>query len=172
MKKVLTLLVITLIALSAGELSAQSFKFGHINTQELFQAMPQKDSAEKKLQAYAKDLEEMLQEMQVEFNKKLDDYQKKEATFSDAVKSVKQKELTDMSQRIQTQRNNLMQEYEQEEQKLINPIMTLIRETITKVAKANNFTYIFDISGGNILYHSPTQSVDVMPMVKTELKMK
>ena len=46
--------------------------------------------------------------------------------------------------------------------------MTKAQNAIEAVAKANGFTYIFDISAGGIVYFSDN-SIDVLPLVKKEL---
>ena len=42
---------------------------------------------------------------------------------------------------------------------------------ISDVAKENGYTYIFDISGGAIIYHAENSS-NILPLVKTKLKLK
>lgn len=165
MKRILTFL---LIALIAGSASAQ--KFGHINTAELISVMPERDSAMKKMEAFSKDLQEIFEGMQVEFNKKVADFEKNQATWSEAIKGAKQKELVDMQRRLQEQNQVSQDDLEKEQQKYIAPIQEKMRATIAKVAKAQGLIYVFDIAGGAISYFNPEQSMDVLPLVKKEMK--
>lgn len=166
MKKFLTFL---LVALIAGSASAQSYKFGHINTADLIAVMPERDSAMKKMEAFSKDLQEIFEGMQVEFNKKVADFEKNQATWSEAVKNAKQKEVVDMQRRLQEQQQAYQEDLEKEYQKYITPIQEKMRTTIAKVAKANGLIYVFDIANGAISYFNPDQSVDVLPLVKKEM---
>ena len=50
--------------------------------------------ANTQLEAYAKDLSAQLETIQVEFNNKLQEYQKAESTMTDAVRQLKEKELS------------------------------------------------------------------------------
>lgn len=172
MKKVITLAFFAFFALSVSTVSAQSFKFGHINFQELIQAMPELDSAQKKLQAYEKDLQEILQDVQTELQRKQKDYEEKQATWSDAVRNAKQRDITDGMRRLQEQAGSFEQDYAKEQQRLFEPIATKAREALNKVGKANGFTYIFDLSANSILYFNDAQSVDVLPLVKKEMNIK
>jgi outer membrane protein len=70
----------------------QKLKIGHINSQELLASMPESDSAQKKLEAIAKEHEAILEEMTVEFNKKFEAYRKasEAGTLSDLARATKE----------------------------------------------------------------------------------
>ena len=51
---------------------------------------------------------------------------------------------------------------------LFKPIYDKAMAAIKNVAEENNFTYIFDVSSGVILFHS-NDSQDVTPLVKAKL---
>ena len=57
---------------------------------------------------------------------------------------------------------------QQKEAELFQPVMEKAQAAIEKVAKANGFTYVFDLGAGGLLYFSE-QSVDILPLVKKEL---
>jgi len=74
MKKVIILFFFSVL-ITTGTLVAQNkMKFAHIDSQALLAKMPERDSAEKKFTAYAQEIQNALEEMQVEYNKKLDTY--------------------------------------------------------------------------------------------------
>jgi len=70
MKQFLSLL---LVLITIGAVQAQG-KIGHINSNELLMAMPDRDAAEKKLEEFAKQLEGQLTSMSMEYEKKLTDF--------------------------------------------------------------------------------------------------
>ena len=74
MKNALKLTLALAMMLSCTTLFAQ--KFGRINSQEVMLAMPETTEMQNKLQAVAKDWEENLETINVEFNNKLQDFQK------------------------------------------------------------------------------------------------
>ncbi len=161
-------LMIAALFLCAASISAQNLKFGHVNTQDLYMAMPEKDSAEVKFKKHVTELQDQAENLQVEFNKKNQDYMKDKATLTPAMKEFKEKELGDLQQRLQDFQQTAQQELqlmnEESQQKILEKISTATK----KVAKANGFTYVFNISSGAVMYFSD-QSIDVTPMVKKEL---
>ena len=64
------LIAALIIALPSLSFAQKALKFGHINSQEILQAMPERDSAEVKMQKYAKELQDTYEGIQVEFNAK------------------------------------------------------------------------------------------------------
>ena len=94
MKKVLKLTLAVVCVMCSTSLFAQ--KIGRINTQDVIVNMAEFKDAQTQLEAFAKDLQAQAETIQVEFNTKLQEYQKGEATMTDAVKQLKEKELTDL----------------------------------------------------------------------------
>jgi len=90
MKHLSKILLVLLVAVSTSAYS-QTFKFGHLNSQELVALMPERDSAVAKLEKYSADVNETIEAMQVEFNTKLNTYQQKQATWTAAVLEAKPK---------------------------------------------------------------------------------
>ncbi|MBK8808944.1 MAG: OmpH family outer membrane protein [Bacteroidales bacterium] len=93
-------LLLTTILVAAISLlgSSQTFKFGHIDSQTLLQAMPEQETAKVTLEKEFKQMENNLQSMQVELNKKYEAYMGAYDTLSDFVKKSKEQEM----QEIQT----------------------------------------------------------------------
>jgi len=168
MKNSLRLLVITLLLFSGTTVNAQNFKFGHINSQELLSLMPERDSAQAKIQQYAKDLEGELEIMNVEYNNKLNDYIEKQDVLTPLVKQTKEQELAEFQKRIQDFQANAQQDLQQQEAQMIQPIIQKAEKAIKDVAKENGFTYIFDLARGSVIYFSE-QSEDILPRVLEKL---
>ena len=99
MRKLSRLTLVAALVLCSTTLFAQ--KFGYINTQELIAAMPERDSAQVKLQNYTKELGTQLESIQVEFNNKYQEYQKSMSTLTEAVRQLKEKELQDLQTRYE-----------------------------------------------------------------------
>ena len=174
MKKLLTVLAITGLFLMGGNLFGQSVpKLGHINSQLLFASMPESDSAQKKLEKVAQEVQQTLEQLQVEFNKKYEDYMKlsNDGTTSDLILRTKEEELQSLQQRAQTFQQQAEQDIAKQRTDLFKPIQDKAIKAVNDVAVENNFTYIFDTAGGAIVY-SATDSQDILPLVKTKLGIK
>jgi outer membrane protein len=156
---------------SNNGLSQNKLKFGHINSADLIKVMPERDSAEKALQKFGKELEDQLVAMNSELETKYTEFLKSEAALNDLVKQSKQKELQDMQQRIQDFQNAASDNYKKKQGDLLQPIIDKANEAIQLIGKEKGFTYIFDVSAGAVVFFS-TDSEDVMPIVKAKLGIK
>ncbi|HEY9124253.1 MAG TPA: OmpH family outer membrane protein [Bacteroidales bacterium] len=169
MRKYLVILFAAAFISTAGAQTA--IKLGHINSQELIEAMPESDSAQKKIEKLTKDLQSQLETMQVELNNKYQDYLSKRDTYSDLIKQTKENELQELNQRIQTFSQNAEQDLQKQRSGLYKPILDKANKAIADVSKENGFTYIFDLAGGLIIYHAEN-STDILPLVKAKLGLK
>jgi len=169
MKKVFLILIIT--GLVATGYSQQKVKFGHLNSNDLLDAMPDKAQAQKTLQDYSKQLEDQLVAMQDELEKKYNEYLEKKDTFTDLIKKSKEEELTSLQQRIQTFQASAQQDLQKKEQELLKPIIDKAKKAIEDVSKENGYTYIFDTGTGTLLYY-PKDADDILPLVKKKLGIK
>jgi outer membrane protein len=164
--------LVIIIALTGQSALAQSFKFGHINSDELIQAMPEYDSATVKLEKYRKELVNALELMTVELNTKNDAYQKESKNLSDIVKQTKEQELMDMNKRIQDFQTNAQTQLQNKQTEVFQPIYAKVDKAIKDVGKENGFLYVFDVAKGALLYFDDTKSINIMPLVKTKLGLK
>jgi outer membrane protein len=169
MKKVFILLVA--VVFSTAIFAQSGIKLGHINSQELLQAMPESDSAQVKMEKAAKELQDQLEAMQVEFNNKYQDYISKKDTYSELIKQTKETELQQMQQRIQQFQGTAEQDLQKRRTETFKPVLDKANKAISEVGKENGFTYIFDISAGSVIFHAEN-STDILPLVKQKLGLK
>lgn len=170
MKKTLIVLLIALFATGASAMAQKTVKLGHINSNELMQIMPGRDSAQSVLEKEVSDLEQELKNMQAELEKRYNEYQAGQAGWSDLIKQTKQSELQDMSARIEQFQQNAQKQLQEREAAVLKPIIDRAKKAIEDVAKENGYTYIFDAGVGTLLYSQ--DSDDIMPMVKKKLGLK
>jgi len=166
MRKLLLSAVIA-IGIMMPAMAQVKIKLGHIDSMELLQSMPGRDSAQKTLQVYSKVLENQLTAMQKEMETKYQDYQTNGATWSQSILQVKQKDLQDLQARIEAFQQSAQKDLKDKETELLKPIIDKAKKAIEEVSKENGYTYVFDSSVGVLLYFD--QSDDLMPMVKKKL---
>ena len=82
---------------------------------------------------------------------------------------TKERELQELGQRIQQFQQNAQQEMAQMQQTLMTPVIDKAQAAVTKVAKAQGLTYVFDLSAGALIYYDEAVSVNLLPLVKKEL---
>lgn len=164
MKKLL-ILVAALFAI--GTVSAQ--KFARINMQEIVVAMPEFEVAQKNLEAFGKDLQEQMEQIQVEFNNKLADFQKNQATMAASVKQIKQQELEQLQQRFSEFQQIAQQDFQKKEAELLEPVQKKAQDAINKIAKANGYIAVFNTGVPSLAYFDEAQLTDIAALVKKEL---
>jgi len=162
------IVLVTALLLSGANMFAQNNKFGHINTNELFAFMPERDSAQQILQNFAKELEGQLETMRVELNNKYNDYVNEQENLTDLIKQTKEQEINDLDQRIKGFETTAQQELQRREAELFQPIYEKATNAIQEVAKENKFTYVFDLASRALIYFSE-DSENIMPLVKKKL---
>jgi outer membrane protein len=174
MKRFIGIVILMFLIILVGQNTvAQNIKFGHINSDELIQAMPEFDSASAKLEKFRKDLINALELMSVELNNKSDTYTKESKNYTDIVKLTKEQELVDMNKRIQEFQTNAQQQLQEKQGELFQPIMAKVDKAIKDVGKENGFIYIFSIGqGSSLLFFDETKSTNVMPLAKAKLGVK
>lgn len=144
-------------------------KIGHINSQELFMVMPERDSAMIVLEDHRKSILQQSEELSVQYNQKLELYIQQRDSLSPLVVKTKEDELTDFQNRIRTFESAAEQEIQNKQQALFQPIIDKAQGAIKEVAEENSFKYILDVSQGYVLYFPDEESFDILSLVKAKL---
>jgi len=143
-------------------------QFGHITSEQLLQAMPEYDSAQVQVQDLRSQYDLEIERIQVEINKKIEEFNQTEATMSDLIKEAKASEIQEMQVRLQNFAQTAQQDLQQQSMLMIQPVMDKARKAIDEVAKEKGLIYVFDLSQGNPVYTSE-ESLDLLPLVKVKL---
>ena|SRR4030042_5401938 len=158
------------IVMTGYNAKAQNLMFGHINRDELIQAMPEFDSAQVKIERFRKELINYLELLSVELNNKYDTYIKNSKNLNEIVKQTKEQELNDLNRRIQEFQTNAQTQFQEKQAELFQPVYVKADKAIKGVGKENGFFYIFDTSQGDPLYVDENKSTDITALVKAKLK--
>jgi outer membrane protein len=170
MKNTLLVVVFAIVIVALSDsVSAQASKLAHISFQELVVAMPEYDSASVKLQRTYKDLEKELELLNVERNKKLDEYLKSRDNLTDLVRASREEELNSLGQRIQAFQQGAQESLQQEEEKLMQPVYEKARKAIETVAKEKGLDYVYD---SQVLLYKASNTLDLLSDVKKHLGIK
>ena len=172
MKKFLKLTLAAMLLFSASTATAQ--KFGRVDLAAIVPKMSEYTEAVANLEAYGKDLQDQLEQIQVEFNTLLADYEKKVSTMTDAVRQLKERELSELQQRYQDFTQLAQQDMQKKEAEVMNPIYEKANEAVKKVSAAGGFIAVFSTAGdqpssAGLAYFDPSALADITPAVKKEL---
>ena len=167
MKKLLGLTLLAVAMFGISTASAQ--KMARINLQEVVIAMPEFEEAQKNLELFGRDLQEQMEQIQVEFNNKMADYEKNQATMAASIKQMKQQELQQLQQRYAEFQQIAQQDFQKKEAELLEPVQKKAQEAINKIAKANGYIAVFNTAVPSLVYFDESQLVDIAALVKKEL---
>lgn len=159
-------LILMLMLFAPMSMFAQ--KFGHLNSQQVMNDMPEFVKARGEIEATAKQYENDLKAMQDELQRKAEEYEKTKSTMNATKQKETEDELMKLNEKIRTAYNDNSQALQKAQQEKMQPITAKLVNAIQAVGKAGNYVYIMDITSG-IPYISQTLSEDVTSKVKAEL---
>ena len=167
MKKI----ILCAICAICGFTTANAQKFGHVNTQEIIQAMPEYNKAKTEIDALQQQYEADLKSMQDELQKKAEAFDKEQATLPENIKQRRNQELQDMYTKIQQSYQDNQQALQKASAEKMQAITNKVLEAIKTVGQEGGYVYIMEMNAG-IPYISTTLSTDVTAQVKTKLGLK
>ena len=145
-------------------------KFGHVNTNEIIQAMPEYNKAKTEIDALQQQYEADLKSMQDELQKKGEAFEKEQATLPENIKQRRQTELQEMYQKIQQSYQDNQQALQKASAEKMQAIQAKVLEAIKSVGQTGGFIYIME--DNSLPYISSTLSTDVTAQVKAKLGLK
>lgn len=170
MKKIIVFVILNgFVSVFFAAFSQTPIKLGHVNINEIMTALPEMDSAQLILDRETKDIQDTYEEMNVIYNKMVDDYQKGLPTYTDFVKKAKEEEILDKQKRIQDYEQNAAATLQNRNRELLQIIYDKIIKAIDKVATEAQFTYILDVSKGSVVFSSK-DSQNINQLVLQALK--
>ncbi|MBE6292316.1 MAG: OmpH family outer membrane protein [Bacteroidales bacterium] len=143
-------------------------KFGHLNSGDIIQAMPEYKAAQTELQNLEKQYSDELKMMETELSKKSEEYEVQKATLPENIRQRRETELQELYGRMQQYYQQSQQELQKASQDKMASLTDKITKAIKEVGVAGGFLYIFDTASG-IPYISETLSTDVTAQVKAKL---
>jgi len=167
MKSLYTLVAIILFFGTAA-FAQQPMKFGHINSGEILQLMPELKQIETQMEAEYTEKEAQLTVMQEDLQGKQQAYQQTAQNLTAAERTAKEQEIMELNQKVQNYYMLSQQQMKAKQNELQAPIIQKLKAAIQEVGDEEGFLYIFELSSRVPVYNSE-KSIDIAPMVKTKL---
>ena len=166
-----SILLFTLI-LCIPFVSISQQKFGHMNSGNMLEMMPEVQASDKVLAALHDSLEIELDTMMTRFRNNYNNALKavNEGTMTKIKQAEVEKELQDEQARIAEYQKQAQLVVGQRRQKLLAPVIDKLNAAIIEVGKEKGYSFIFDVSSGGMLYVN--KSEDVSSLVASKLGLK
>ncbi len=168
MKKIAKLTLILVFLTSAVMVNAQSYKFGHIESQRIVLQMPEYTAAGDSLNKVKIKYDEQAEKMQVEVNRKYNDLLEQQNSLDSLILESMFAEVQSMQERLQNFQAQANQKLRTLEGALLEKVMGKLQTAVNQVGKEMDLIYVFDVSARNPIYTSD-KSIDIGPMVKEKL---
>jgi len=162
--------LLLLFCFSASQPCSAQTKFGHVDYGEIMKNMHGIDSIQTVITKYYEDLQDVADQMIKELKEKEAAFEKLAtgSNTSQAVLKIRQDELLSLYRRFQEFQQSAERDFNDKKLELLEPFQNKLLDTIKKVAKANNYNYVFDIT--TVLFFNPND--DLTEKVKAELRIK
>ena len=157
------------IALMPLMLMAQA-RIGIVNSQQLFDLMPEKAAAEAQLKTLSDRYHAEYALLQSEFDKKYADYQTvaADASYPETIKERRVQELQESDKKMREFERRAADEIAARREALTKPITDKIQGAIRTAGEQGNFDMVLDTAVTPVAYTGPA-TVDITPMVKAIL---
>src|ERR1700744_3027746 len=162
MKKIVTVLVVVMGLVRAGNSTKAEGKIGYVSLQELVPSMPEYKKADTAMNDFQSALGQQFDDMRREFNEQDSLLNAKDTSkYTKAQLELQRKNLGELYQKLQGWQQTAQQMSQQKQQELLAPITKKATDAIQAVAKENGYAYI--MSKEQLLVSPPAD--DMLPLV-------
>ncbi|MDE3057374.1 MAG: OmpH family outer membrane protein [Bacteroidota bacterium] len=152
--------------------SFAQLRIGYVNSDTILKNLPEAQEAQDKLAAIGKQWQDELDKMSKSLQAQYEDYQKKQAMYTDATRQSEQQKLLDEQQKVQKYNEDKFGakgEFAMQRDKLMTPIRDKILKAIEKVAKEEKLSFVFDKAGDAVVLYADA-SYDITYKVLDRMK--
>jgi len=168
------ILFITLFLFASIVTSYAQQKFGHLNSGNMLELMPEVAASDKKLEILDDSLGIVMDTMTARFKIKYDAALKavNEGTMTKVQQSTTEQTLNEEQTKITEFQKMAQLIITQRRQILLAPVLDKLNDAIVAIGKEKGYSFIFDVSGGSMLYVSDADDVSELVATRLGLQLK
>ena len=159
------------LAFAVPSLAMSQVKIAYVTTDAIMKQLPDAQDAQKQLDQFVVDWQGELNKLQQDWQKKLDDYDKRKLIMTEQRRADAEKELRDLEQKVAEFRNKKFGQNGDlflKQNELMKPVQDRVFKAIQDVALEEGYDYVFDKSGEILLMYANTK-FDLTPKVLAKL---
>ena len=153
------------VALAVPAMAAAQ-KLGTVDTQSVFQDMPETAAAQTQLNEASKKYEDEFKKLQEEVDKKYQEFQALAADTPDAIKERRMQEVQEFAQKADRFRQTAAEDLQRQQSQLMSPIQQKLTDAIKSVGQEGGYTMIFPVE---IPLYVGATATDVTAAVRAKL---
>lgn len=135
---------LVLVAMPAHAQGAAAPKIVYVNTQALLDVAPGRQAAESTFNKESAAWGEELNKLSTNITSMISDYQKQEATLTDAAKTARQKAIQAKQQEYADRQTAINQQAQARQTELMGPVMQAVKDMLGKIREENGYSLILD----------------------------
>jgi outer membrane protein len=167
MKKGLLILIVVFWTVA---IFAETDKMAYIDTDRIMMESPETQEAQTILFSEKQKWEQEIADLDAEIDQLYADYESKKMILTTSGKEEAENKIMEMQTNRQAKVEEIFGEngkFIQKQTELLDPILNKLKYVIEKIAVENNYSIIFDVAAGGLLYAKP--SMDITDLVIEEM---
>jgi len=169
-KMKLSVLLIAIGFLFSNHAYSQKNKIAHLNSQKIYQSMPELKTADETLNTFVKQYEDQLTKMNNEYTDKLTEFGNTQKEMNELIKNLKIEELDNLQKRIQQFKTTAQTSVEAKKNELYTPIIDKFNTAVKTVSKKNGYKLVIDNSQSAIIYHDTEDDITNLVLIELGIK--
>lgn len=162
-------IVLALAVAIALPVAAAAQKFGTVDTQSIFNDMPETAAAQTQLTEASKKYEDEFKKLQEEVDKKYQEYQGLAADTPEAIKERRLQEVQEFAQKADRFRQTATEDLQRQQNQLMAPIQQKLTDAIKAVGQEGGYTMILPVE---LPLYTGATCTDVTDAVRGKLGLK
>lgn len=154
-------IILSLIVLTSISLQAQEQNFAHVNLGNILELLPETAEAEKKMENLRDSLVMSFEDRVAKLEEDFGVFQREvaEGNISRVNQQKKEQQFQKEQEELGAFEQGMQQRMEREREKILGPILEKVNNVITSLAEENDYTFVFDISGGSLLFAEESKDI-------------
>jgi outer membrane protein len=142
-------------------MQAQEQKIAHVNLGNLLELLPETAQAERKMEDLRDSLVMSFEDRVAQLEEDFGVFQREvaEGTLSPIDQQKREQKFQQEQEKLRTFEQRMQTRLQQERQDMLNPILQKVETAITELAEENNYTFVFDVSGGSMLFAEESKDI-------------
>ncbi len=163
-----TAAVLAVVLLLPAMAEGQELKIGYLDMERLRQSYQGFRDAEEAFEKAVSNVREQVQNMQQEVEMMKQQYEARKTMLTAARRQQDEQNILQKEQELMQFAQTTQSQLAQQEVELTRPLQESIFNVVQTLAKAENYTYIFD--AGSLIYVDPLRAQDLTGQVLEELQ--
>lgn len=148
--------------------SAQTPKFGYVDSQRILNETPGAEDIQQQLQQEAQRVQSQLQALSDSLNKMVTAFQQRQAMLSEEARQQQEQQIRAAQDSLNRQAAQIQQQAQQKENELLQPFLRQIEEVIDQFRREEGYAMIFDVASPGVI--SADAALDVTSQIIERLK--